>query len=1060
MRTIASWVLIAFGLGGAGLEARTPDALTAATPLSGVIDAGGVALVPLPVHAGEYLNVDFSIWEDREARISLLDTDRHLVYSSHVFADAGRVLSLPVVAARGGNYFIRVESSTVPAIYQLSLRTRRRAMPQDKSRYGIETALLASLDTLYQAGKSNVTLALERAREFAAWCAEGNGCGLQAGLICAEINESLGRFLDAQTCSRAAAAILDSDPDSERRLAFLAEAAVLELPGGNLPKAVSLVNQARALLGTQHNGFVKVLALNAFCAVSLSADRYAEAKPDCQSALDLARQNNYQIGMANAMAALSKLASGQDGNQAIELADGAATIFHRFKSYEGEAEALQLTLPILWRQGKPQVTMAKANSALAVCQAARDPHLCWEANYWLGIVYESSADFDKARAYFQEGLSATQSANDVLSELGIRLRLINVDHMQYQDDRAALHSYEELLERSEPLHAENIEAELSSRIGAIHTKLGDLDDAQKEYARALAIYHKNSITVNEQAILYRLGGIYQSQHDYRQALASYEEALTLARKINFRTGIALALSGTARTLRSQGSLDDALSYIKQSIEVLESERTDILSAELRMRFLADLQPFFDEEFDLLLQMHDRNPSAGFAEMAFSASEQFKARVLLDTVPTFAEGFRGGVPPELVARERELRQNVEKASSNQEFGTKALEVALAEYDRLSDEIGAATPPYQAAKSPHILTVDEARSHLDADSALVEFRIADRRSVAFVITPNNKLFVAPLPGVAALRPLVDSLAKAQASSGIIDEDRAYKKAARDFSNVVLGPIAEQIKGKRLFLVSDSVLQNISFAGLPEPSVTKTDQPLVVDHEIVNLPSASVASAIESQRKRMAAGEKNIIVFANPAFADSTDSADSNAFSYENNSLLKVFANGNIRDYSGFRASLASLQAEDLTKYGIVHFATHTDVDTKHPELSGIRLSSIRPDNEHQPGTLRLVDIYNLRLKSELVVLSTCESAVGQDFPGEGLATVARGFMYAGSRRAIGTLWKVGGYDPAKLMAHFYATLLNSRGFAAAAALREAQLFFLKQGESPRIWAAFVLFGDWTD
>ena len=235
--------------------------------------------------------------------------------------------------------------------------------------------------------------------------------------------------------------------------------------------------------------------------------------------------------MANALTALSMLAAGNNGDQAIEFADEAASIFHNFADYADEADALQKTLPILWRQGKPQVTIGKATQAIAICKKIGDPHLCWESDFWLGIVYESHADFDKARAYYQEGLAATQSVNDVLSEFSIRLRSINLDRMQYHDDRAALKSYEELSQRSQPLHAENIEAEASTRLGEIHLKLGELAAAQKAYVRALDIYHKNAILENEEAVLYLLGGVYQSQHDYAQAMASYEQALALSKKI-------------------------------------------------------------------------------------------------------------------------------------------------------------------------------------------------------------------------------------------------------------------------------------------------------------------------------------------------------------------------------------------------------------------------------------------------------------------------------------------------------------------------------------------------
>ena len=106
-----------------------------------------------------------------------------------------------------------------------------------------------------------------------------------------------------------------------------------------------------------------------------------------------------------------------------------------------------------------------------------------------------------------------------------------------------------------------------------------------------------------------------------------------------------------------------------------------------------------------------------------------------------------------------------------------------------------------------------------------------------------------------------------------------------------------------------------------------------------------------------------------------------------------------------------------------------------------------------------IYNLRLSADLVVLSACQTALGKEVAGEGLVGLTRGFMYAGARRVIASLWQVSDVATAELMKRFYDGLLQ-RQLPAAAALRRAQMEMARDPRwaSPYYWAGFVLQGDW--
>ena len=109
-------------------------------------------------------------------------------------------------------------------------------------------------------------------------------------------------------------------------------------------------------------------------------------------------------------------------------------------------------------------------------------------------------------------------------------------------------------------------------------------------------------------------------------------------------------------------------------------------------------------------------------------------------------------------------------------------------------------------------------------------------------------------------------------------------------------------------------------------------------------------------------------------------------------------------GFDARRETAMSSLVGEYKIVHFATHGFLNSEHPELSGIVLSMVNTDGNKTNGFMPLHDIYSLNLSADLVVLSACDTALGKDIKGEGLVGLTRGFMSAGSKSVVASLWKV--------------------------------------------------------
>jgi CHAT domain-containing protein len=274
----------------------------------------------------------------------------------------------------------------------------------------------------------------------------------------------------------------------------------------------------------------------------------------------------------------------------------------------------------------------------------------------------------------------------------------------------------------------------------------------------------------------------------------------------------------------------------------------------------------------------------------------------------------------------------------------------------------------------------------------------------------------------------------------------------------------------------------------------QPLVVNHEIVSIPSASTMAVLRRENAdRKAAPAKLLAVLADPVF--STDDgrvgrarAAAKAPGTAPNASLERSLNdlgmgggrlfrlpGTRREAAGivslvpqeqrrealdFDASRSMMMSPEIGQYRIIHLATHGLLNGVHPELSGVVLSLVDRQGQPQDGFLRLNEIYNLKLGADLVVLSACQTALGKEVPGEGLVGLTRGFMYAGAPRVMASLWKVDDRATAELMKSFYGSMLGSDALRPAAALRAAQIRMWKTPEfaSPYYWAAFTLQGEW--
>ncbi len=678
--------------------------------------------------------------------------------------------------------------------------------------------------------------------------------------------------------------------------------------------------------------------------------------------------------------------------------------------------------------------------------------------------------------------------------------------------------------------------------------IGSTYIASQEWQAALNAYNQSLIIaryledkIKETTILNQMGKIHAALGQNSTALDRYNQALSLSQQLDYKTEEANILYNQATLNRQQNNLTAAKTEIETAINIIESLRTQIASQQLRQSYFARNQDYYQFYIDLLMQLHQQNQSKGYDGEALHISERARARSLLELLTEASANIRQGIDPKLLEQERNLQQQLNdfehrkyELLSTQHTQKELDEIkqktdtVLAQLKQLEAQIRATSPHYAALKYPEPLTLQQIQQQvLDDDTLLLEYFLGEERSYLWAVTKTSiTSYVLPK------RNEIEAAAQTFRES-LTPNSSANLETGLPLSQMLLAPVANQLGNKRLLVVGDGALQSVPFAALPIPtsppapldppqsprSGGRTEDkafdaregsptppfpsreggpgglgytPLLVQHEIITLPSASTVAIQRRQLQNRPTAAKKLAVVADPIFALNdprfSTTPQPTPETPSNSALTRATRNLGLGDsakvldrlqYTGteakkilalipetqrlqaldFNASRTTATNPNLAQYQIIHLATHGLLDPINPELSGIVLSLFDQKGKSQDGFLRLHDIFNLNLPAELVVLSACETGLGKDVKGEGLVGLTRGFMYAGSRRVVVSLWSVNDRATSEVMAKFYQKMLQE-GQNPVSALRAAQLEMWKsqQWQSPYYWAAFTIQGDW--
>jgi CHAT domain-containing protein/Tfp pilus assembly protein PilF len=832
------------------------------------------------------------------------------------------------------------------------------------------------------------------------------------------------------------------------------------------------------------------------------------------------------------------------------------------RAYQAVPDAVMVAVPLTGMSviyaslGEKQQALDALKQALAAWQTIRDPR---EARtlHRLGELYASLGDNASAFDYLTRALQIWRRTSDLMGQ-GLALHHLGRLHAATGNHQQALETLSQALQLRRQAGDRRGQAYTLTYLGAVASATGDTQQALDNHGQALALWQEVGDRYGEAYTLTYLGAVYHSLGEWQRATDSYSRALPLRRMTGDREGEADTIYHLARLVRDQGSLNEARAHLEEALRLTQFIRTSVLSQDLRTAYFAVVRDYYEFYVDLLMQLHRRDSSAGYDAQALEASEQARARSLLELLIESRADIRQGVPPQLIERERRLQQRL-NAKAEAELRLRSgkpnaeqiaaiageLQAIIAEYQEVRAEIRAASPRYAALTQPRPLGAAEIqRQILDENTLLLEYSIGQERSWLWAVTPTL-ISSYELPGRAEIEVAARQVwqlltarnrrlpqeTTAQWRARIRQADRQYPQAAAALSRMLLAPVAAQLGNKRLMIVTQGALQFIPFGALPEPKNETGRQgdsgtgrknrpitpsvhrsvapaPLIARHEITYLPSASTLALLRRDAAGIESAPGTIAVLADPVFsADDERVRAANGRARQPSRESSAILSGQeltrdlvraVADLSGtdggtdaglrlarlsgtrqeaeailslapsqqtlraldFDASRASATSPELSRYRILHFATHAFINTRHPELSGIVLSLFDREGRPEDGFLRAHEIFNLSLPAELVVLSACQTGLGKEVRGEGLVGLTQSFMYAGTPRVMVSLWSLNDRAAAELMTRFYQRLLGPERMSPAAALRAAQIEMAQTSrwQPPYFWAAFVLQGEW--
>jgi CHAT domain-containing protein/Tfp pilus assembly protein PilF len=816
--------------------------------------------------------------------------------------------------------------------------------------------------------------------------------------------------------------------------------------------------------------------------------RYSEAADQIRSALRVYRDLGDRHGEAGSISNLGTILQ-QFGRyrEALDRYEAALAIHRAIDDRAGEAGDLMDIGLVYIDLGRYGEAFHKLEASLAIDRQLGKRRSESKSLNNLGFALQHAGRYAEAAARYREALALGRELGNPLDEMIALRNLATLDQSngRYEEARQG---FESALAIARNLKSRSQEANTLEGIGRVCTFLGKYADARQSLDEGLTIARETGQRKLVGLLLTDIAVLSYRQKRYEEARGYYGEALTAADSLgdaqtSFRCHWDLGL-----VYADLKRWPDAVAEFRKSIATIESLRGGLGEWSLRASFLdQNITPYVALAGSLI---EEGKPDAVTA--AFAVVEQAKARNLVETLRQGKADLRKGMTDVERANDERLHGNlttlgiqIESAQQNREADAKLpdlkrrLAAAQEEYEQFRRRTFLAHPElqtHQARFEPASLAdLNRDLFPRQPGLCLVSYLIDPTEVYIFVVRgvdgPNTaarlQLRRSPLKrkdleqSVEAFRTACHSPAKSPDSKLLYD--------------TLLAPIAKDVAGaSHLVIIPDGCLNSLPFQAIPDGS----GKYLIERFPISYAPSATalVKMTEQADRQRSAAGPttSDVLAVGRPEFGGAMK--DLPASETEARAIATLYG-PKAALLLGERADRRNVLAA-LSGARIVHLATHGLVNGTNPLYSAIALS---PRAGTDDGRVYARDLLDLDLHANLVVLSACETALGQQVQGEGVLGLAWSLFVAGAPSSVVTQWSVADESTKAMMVEFHKRL--AAGSDKADALRQAQLVLLnvydaKTGQlrgvggvaedspskseggrlHPFYWAPFVLIGDW--
>jgi CHAT domain-containing protein len=578
-----------------------------------------------------------------------------------------------------------------------------------------------------------------------------------------------------------------------------------------------------------------------------------------------------------------------------------------------------------------------------------------------------------------------------------------------------------------------------NNIGLIYSRTGLSDEAFDYYQQALSVRREINDRKSEAVTLSNIGLAYNRIGQLEKALEYYEKALFIQREVKNRQGEATELHLIGRVYSVQNKPLIAIQYIILSQEILEERLILTKSDEVKSGTLSQNRYFYNYAILTALE-------ASRADLAFLFSESSRTRLFLDQLGNARPNSRNN--SSLAKRLRELEglynakvrvlgMETETDQTRRDQLSKEIDTLANDYKTALAELQRTDPEYASRISAKSLDLAGVQKLLEPNVTLVSFHVLSDKVVAFVIGHDRFK--------AVTLPIKESELRKQIDDARADQKSPVPEMYSSLYDQLIRPLKAELTTPLVGIVAHGVLHDLPFAALHD---REQNQWFGEQKQLFSLPSASSYQFIQAKRKTPV--HPNVLALGIEVFNQENLAALTNAETEAKDVIASpYFAGGGNKQLLGIEATKAAL-LENASSVNVLHLTVHAKVDRSVPRFSRLYLAG--------QDSLSVADVYDLDLKNaSLVVLSACETGVGQVSASEDITSLNRAFIYAGSPSVLASLITVRDDSTSLLMSAFYQGL--AKGLTKAGALQAAQseVRNLQGFENPYFWAYFTLTGD---